>query len=152
MKPYRKQRLASLVRDIVADAVNHRIHDPRVAPLTTVMRVEMSSDLQIAKVYVTVPGGEAIERRTLAGIRHAGGYIQRRVAHELSIRQCPELRFEIDERAKRLQETMQLLEENRLKHPEWFESDGKDLSQPEDLEGPEGDDHGPSEIVEGREE
>lgn len=152
MKPYRKQRLASLVRDIVADAVHHRIHDPRVAPLTTVMRVEMSGDLQIAKVYVTVPGGEAAERRTLAAIKHAGGYIQRRVAHELSIRQCPELRFEIDERAKRLQETMQLLEENRRKHPEWFESNGKYLGQSEDLEEPEDDDGGRPGITEGREE
>jgi ribosome-binding factor A len=122
MKPYRKEKIGSLVRDIVAEAVHHRIHDPRVVPLTTVTRVEVSPDLQIANVYLSVHGGDAAERKTLAAIRHAGGYIQRMVARELSLRQCPELRFEIDERAKRVQQTMQLLEENRRRHPQLFEA------------------------------
>ena len=86
-------------------------------------RVEISGDLQIARVYLTVPGGEAAERRTLAAVRHAGGYIQRMVASELTIRQCPELRFDIDERAKRVRETMQLLEANRRNRPELFEEE-----------------------------
>lgn len=140
MKPYRKEKVASLVRDIVAEAVHHRIHDPRVVPLTTVTRVEMSPDLQIAKVYLSVPGNEAAERKTLAAIRHAGGYIQRMVARELTMRQCPELRFEIDERAKHVQQTMRILEENRRQHPELFE--------PENVEGDltlDQADHGPDE-------
>ena len=140
MKPYRKEKVASLVRDIVAEAVHHRIHDPRVVPLTSVTRVEMSPDLQIARVYVSVRGNEAAERKTLAAIRHAGGYIQRMVARELTMRQCPELRFEIDQRAKRVQQTMRILEENRSQHPELFE--------PEDVEGdltPDQADHDPDE-------
>ena len=122
MKPYRKERVASIVRDIVAEAVHHRIHDPRVVPLTTVTRVEMSPDLQIARVYLSVHGGDAAERKTIAAIRHAGGFLQRMVARELSLRTCPELRFEIDERAKHVQQTMRLLEENRRRHPELFEA------------------------------
>lgn len=133
MKPYRRQRVASVVQEIVADAVDHRVRDPRVVPLTTVSRVEMSADLQIAKVYLTVPGGEAAERRTLAAIKHAGAYIQRMVAGELTIRQCPELRFEIDERAKRVRETMQLLAENRRNHPELFEEEDVAAEPPADV-------------------
>ena len=113
MRPYRKEKIASVVREIVSEAIARRINDPRLAPLTTVSRVEMNGDLTLAKVFLTVCGDAATERRTIAAMRHAAGYVQRMVAHELSIRQCPELRFELDETARRVRETMQLLAENQ---------------------------------------
>ena len=54
-------------------------------------------------------------------MQHAAGYIQRLLAHELSIRHCPELRFVIDEGLKSARKTMELLEDNRRMHPELFE-------------------------------
>ncbi len=126
MRPYRKEKVSSLVRQIVSEAIVHRLHDPRVAPLTTVTRVEMADDLLIARVYLSVPGDDAAESRTIAAIRHAAGYIQRMVAHELSIRQCPELRFEIDKAVKGVRRTMELLEDIRRREPELFESQEDD--------------------------
>lgn len=119
-RPYRKERVASLVHEIVSETVASRLHDPRIAPLTTVTRVEVTPDLLIAKVYFSVLGDDAVERRTITAIRHAGGFIQRQVAQELSLRQCPELRFDIDESAKRARQTLALLDQNRREHPEWF--------------------------------
>ena len=124
MHPYRKEKVASVVQHVVGEAIAHRLHDPRVAPLTTVTRVEMTGDLLIAKVYLTVQGGEAVERRMLAGMRHAAGYIQRMLAGELSMRHCPELRFDIDESVKQVRRTMELLAENRRREPELYEPDG----------------------------
>ena len=111
------------MRDVVAEAVQQRLNDPRVSPLTTVTRVEMTGDLQFANVYLSVPGGDVAERKTMAAIIHAGGFIQRLVARELSIRQCPELRFEIDVRAKKTRQMMELLEKNRHERPELFDAD-----------------------------
>ncbi|MCH8148921.1 MAG: 30S ribosome-binding factor RbfA [Planctomycetes bacterium] len=113
MKRFRKERLASVIRDVVAEAIQHRLNDPRVSPLTSVTRVEMISDVQFADVFVSVPGGDVQERKTLAAIKHAAGFIQRLVARELSIRQCPELRFDIDERVKMVRQMLDLLEKNR---------------------------------------
>jgi len=120
--PYRKERVASAIRDIVSTALARRLNDPRVAPLTTVTRVVVTGDLLVARVYLSVPGNESDETRTLAAIRHAGGYIQRMVAHELKLRQCPELRFQADEVIKGVRRTMALLDENRRKNPHLFES------------------------------
>ena len=106
MKRFRKERIASIVRDVVAQAVQHRLNDPRVSPMTTVTRVEMTGDVQFADVYLSVPGGDIEERKTLAAIKHARGFLQRLVARELSIRQCPELRFDIDERAIKVRQMM----------------------------------------------
>jgi ribosome-binding factor A len=117
VRPYRKERVASVVHEIVSDAIANRLQDPRIATLTTVTRVEVSGDLQIAKVFLSVPGEEADERRTLQAVRHAGGYIQRLVAQELSVRQCPELRFALDLGAKEARRTLELLAENRQRDP-----------------------------------
>lgn len=121
MKRFRKERLGSVIRDVVAQAVQQKLNDPRVSPMTTVTRVEMSDDVQVAEVYFSVPGGDVEERKTLAAIKHAGGFLQRLVARELSIRQCPEIRFDIDERAKKVREMMDLLEKNRRERPAMFE-------------------------------
>jgi hypothetical protein len=54
-------------------------------------------------------------------VRHARGFLQREVARELSVRHCPELRFDIDRVAKGVRRTMALLDENRRQQPELFE-------------------------------
>ena len=118
MRGYRKERVASLVHEIVSEAILRRINDPRVSPLTTVTRVQISGDLTIATVYLSILDDPAVERRTITALRHAGGFIQRMVAKGLDMRQCPELRFEVDEHLKKVKHTLQLLNENRRNLPD----------------------------------
>jgi ribosome-binding factor A len=120
MRPYRKEKLASVVRAVVGEALLHRLQDPRIESLTTVTRVEVTSDLLIAKVFVSVHGDDAAERRTLQAMRHAAGFVQRMLARQLPVRHCPELRFEIDAGAKGARRTLELLDANRQKEPELY--------------------------------
>lgn len=114
---FRKERVATAIRRIVCETIAHGLNDPRVPPMTTITRVEMSDDLMVARTYFSVQGGEAVERNTLRAIRSATGFIQRRVAQQLALRQCPELRFDLDERAKYVRNTMELLANNLLGDP-----------------------------------
>ncbi len=114
MAPFRKEKVASVVRDTISDAIARKLSDPRIAPFTTVTRVEITGDLAVATVYLTVQGEPADERRTIRAMRHASGFLQRFVAQALTMRQCPELRFQLDESAKIVRETLQLLAENRM--------------------------------------
>lgn len=139
MRPYRKQKVANAVRHIVSEAIVRRLNDPRVGSLTTVTRVEVTGDLSIARVFLSVQGGDAVESRTLAAMQNAAGYIQRMLARELSLRQCPELRFEIDEAAKRTRQTMDLLAENRRNEPEIFEPEDAQSDACADLDRLSGD-------------
>lgn len=113
MRPYRKERVASIILQIVSETIARGMQDPRVSCLTTITRVEISPDLLLATVYITVMGTKGDERKTLSALRHAKGHIQRTLAAELNIRQCPKLQFEVDEVAKKVQETMRILAENR---------------------------------------
>ena len=118
MAPFRKQKVASVVRDTISDAIARKLSDPRIAPFTTVSRVEITGDLAVATVYLTVQGEPAAERNTMRAMHHATGFLQRFVAQALTMRQCPELRFQLDESSKIARETLQLLAENRNKRME----------------------------------
>ena len=113
MRPYRKEKLESLIREVIGEILVRGLNDPRMSPLTTVTRVEMSSDLTVARVYVRVHENAATERRTMRAIRHATGYMQRTLAGQLTTRTCPQLRFEVDEASKTAQKTLELLDQNR---------------------------------------
>ena len=120
---FRKERVAGAIQEIVSEAITRKINDPRLAPLTTVSRVTVSGDLTVATVYFTVVGDEAVERRSLAALQNARGFIQHLVAQQIDLRQCPELRFELDEVAKKVRETMLLLDENRQREPHLYEAE-----------------------------
>ncbi len=122
MRPYRKERVASVIREIVSDAIARRINDPRLGSLTTVSRVVVSGDMSVATIFLTFVGDETGERRSLGALRHATGFVRRLVAEQLEVRQCPEIRFEVDESAKKIRETMRILDENRMREPHLYET------------------------------
>ncbi|MFQ5413567.1 MAG: 30S ribosome-binding factor RbfA [Phycisphaerae bacterium] len=113
MRPYRKEKIASLIQTVVAEEISFRLHDPRVARFTSVTRVEVAGDLSVARVYIVVAGDDAVERNTLRGVRHAAGRIQRTLAGRLQARQCPRLNFMLDESVKKVRHTLRILDANR---------------------------------------
>ncbi len=107
---FRPERVANVIRRVVSDAIAGKLSDPRIAPLASITRVEVSADLEHAKVHVSVVGESSKGRRTIDGLKSAAGVVQRLVAAELSIRTCPRLSFHLDESLKRAAETMQIIE------------------------------------------
>jgi ribosome-binding factor A len=112
MRPFRVDKLGSAIREIVSEAIATKLNDPRISPFTSVTRVEVSGDLQIAKVYVSVLGRDSQARKTMAGLSHAVGHVQRLVAGRLNVRRCPELRFVLDSSLKKAAETIRIIDEN----------------------------------------
>jgi ribosome-binding factor A len=108
---YRLERVASVVRFVVSDAISNRLSDPRVSALASVTRVQVSGDLRQATVYVSVVGSESEERKTIAGLEHARGYIQGRLGKRLNTRHCPTLHFRLDRSIKLGSETNRLIAE-----------------------------------------
>ncbi len=111
MKSHRPERVAHVIREVVSEAIAHKLSDPRIAPLSSVTRVEMSADLEYAKVWVSVLGDVPAQRRTMAGLKSAAPLVQRMVARELPLRHCPRLSFMLDESIKKGAETLRLIRE-----------------------------------------
>jgi ribosome-binding factor A len=108
---HRLERLASLIRQVVMEAIMRRISDPRVSPFTSVTRVEVAPDLSFADVHVSVMGSDSDQRTTLRGLQSARGMVQSMLARDLSTRHCPTLRFHLDDSIKRGIATIKKIEE-----------------------------------------
>jgi len=112
MKNFRIDKVASVVRQIVSEAIRDRLQDPRVASMTSVTRVELSPDLDWARVHVSILGSAAVQKTTMAALTSAAGYIQGILARSLHTRQCPRLVFLLDDSLKRGNEVMRMIDDS----------------------------------------
>ena len=77
--------------------ISREIKDPRIAPMTSVVSVEVAPDLKTAKAYISVLGDEEARANTLAGLKSAEGYMRRALASSVNLRNTPEIVFVMDQ-------------------------------------------------------
>ena len=106
-----QRELSSILREV---------KDPRVDPLLSVTKVEVTPDLQFCKCHISTLSGEDGLLRTIEGLKNAEGFIRRELAHRVNLRKTPKLQFVEDrsiaygvEMAKRIEE---LAAEDRARH------------------------------------
>src|SRR5580700_287094 len=92
----RMRRVNEAMREVLSEAIAKDLKDPRVG-FVTVTGVKTSPDLRHARVYVSVLGDEPERAESMEGLRSALGYLQRRVASELTLKHTPALTFEYDQ-------------------------------------------------------
>lgn len=110
MPTHRSLRMAEAIREVIATAILFDVADPRVRAVT-VLRVEVSSDLRTANVYVSIMGNESERKQAFRGLVHATGYLQARAAARLQTRFTPVLSFKHDESVKKSIELTRAIEE-----------------------------------------
>ncbi|MDY0339743.1 MAG: 30S ribosome-binding factor RbfA [Coriobacteriia bacterium] len=91
----RTRRLGESVREALAEVLRDDVSDPRV-DFATIISVEVSSDLNLANVYVTTHGGEAEYESLLEGLRSADKRIRAGLARRVQMRVVPELHYHLD--------------------------------------------------------
>ncbi len=106
----RTERIGNVIRAIVAEAIQSRLSDPRILPLTSITRVEVSDDLSVARVNVSVMAPQAQQQLCVTALRHAAGRLRGMVAQEMSLRQVPRLTFFLDNSLQKAFETVQAID------------------------------------------
>ena len=81
----------------LSNIIRGGIKDPRVAPMTSVVAVEVAPDLKTCKAYISVFGDEKAQADTIKGLQSAEGYIRRELARQLNMRNTPEIKFVMDQ-------------------------------------------------------
>jgi len=110
----RMRRVDEAIRQVIGGALAGELKDPRVG-FVTVTDVRTSADLSHARVYVSVLGESAEREDSLAGLRSAHGFLQRRIADELSLKRTPTLEFSYDDTTDRALRLEQLLREGETR-------------------------------------
>ena len=90
-------RVNGEVQRVLAEIIRGEIKDPRISPLTSVVAVEVAPDLKSCKAWISVLGGEEAREATLAGLKSAEGFIRRKIAQTINLRNTPEITFVMDQ-------------------------------------------------------
>lgn len=90
-------RINGEVQKELSVIIQNEIKDPRIAPMTSVVAVEVAPDLKTCKAWISVFGDEKAAADTLAGLKSAEGYIRRQLARSINLRNTPEIRFILDQ-------------------------------------------------------
>jgi ribosome-binding factor A len=92
----RTQQVADTIQRVLSEVVQYELKDPRVG-FATVVGVDVSADLQHARVRISVMGDEQQRLETMEGLQSARSFLRRRVAEEMRhMRFIPDLILELD--------------------------------------------------------
>ena len=112
MGQYRMQRLNDQLRDEISQLIlRGEVKDPRVNTFLSINRVEVTSDLAYAKIYVSTFLPDKQLSKGVDGLNSAAGFLQSQIAKKIQIRKFPKFQFVIDKGMKEGFEMVQKLNE-----------------------------------------
>jgi ribosome-binding factor A len=106
----RPDRVADQIRAEVANMIARDLHDPGLG-FITITRVEVSADLQHARVYYSALGDPAARASSGKALERASSFMRRQLGQRLRLRRSPELAFVFDESIAQQDRIEQLLQE-----------------------------------------
>ena len=77
-------------------AIFRSLKDPRIDPMLSIVRTELSRDGSSCKVYVSSLEGLQRAEESVKGLKIAAGFIRREVGLRLAMRHTPEFHFIAD--------------------------------------------------------
>ena len=147
MKTHRVARIAEVIREVASETILFKMSDPRIS-MVTVLRAEVSGDLQHGKIYVSVMGDEEHQKETLYALNGAAGFVQSQLADRMKTRFLPVLTFVLDQGIKKSLEISKLIQEALSNPSKLADSDQiKEEEEADDDVEQEDSDGDPSDLV-----
>jgi ribosome-binding factor A len=111
----RVSRIASLIKREVSQMLLNDIKDDRVgAGMVSITDVDVSGDLQHAKIFVSIYGTEKAKTETMEGLKSSTGFVRRELGQRMRLRRTPEIVFLEDRSLERGDRMLNLL--NQISH------------------------------------
>jgi len=94
---YRPKRVADQIRQELSELLTRgEVHDPGIG-FITLTRVQVSPDLQMARVFYTTLGDAKARQETARALDRATPFFRRQIGGRLRLRRVPEFEFRFDE-------------------------------------------------------
>ncbi|MBD1831413.1 30S ribosome-binding factor RbfA [Cyanobacteria bacterium FACHB-472] len=128
----RVSRVSALIKREISQLLLQEIKDDRVgAGMVSVTDVDVSGDLQHAKIFVSIYGTDEAKAETMEGLKAATGFVRRELGQRLGLRRTPEIMFLEDESLERGDRLLSLI--NQLSNERKSESvEMEDIVEAED--------------------
>lgn len=95
MKAKRSDKVAETIHETISGILSRGLNDPRIG-FVTIIAVDVTPDLHMARVYFTVIGDDAAKKSSEAGLNSAKGYLRRELGKVLTMRLLPDITFVYD--------------------------------------------------------
>ncbi len=95
MGQLRMERVQELMKQELSKIILQDLKDPRIG-FVTVTKVDVSSDLRNARVYVSLMGSEQQIRDCWRGLLSSLGYLRREIGQRVRLRYTPALSLALD--------------------------------------------------------
>lgn len=89
----KKEKLNGIIQRELSDILQNEVRDPKIG-FCTITGVDVTSDLSIAKVYVSFL--DKNKKKSMDALERSKGYIRTLLSKRLTVRKCPELHFVLD--------------------------------------------------------
>jgi len=112
----RPDRVADQIRSELALLLTREVHDPGIG-FITITRVQMTPDLQQARVFYTALGDDKARKASGQALSRAIPFLRRQIGSRLRLKRVPDLTFLYDESIAGQDRIEQLLKEIRTTSP-----------------------------------
>ena len=92
----KNEKIAQLIQRNISEIISRAVKDPKIG-FITVVDCMITSDLSVAKIYVSFLGQGARKDSGMKALNRSKGFIRSELSKKLSIRKVPELVFILDE-------------------------------------------------------
>jgi ribosome-binding factor A len=117
----RPDRVADQLRGELATLLAREVHDPGIG-FITLTRVQVTADLQLARVQYTVLGDEKARATSARALERAVPFLRRQIGSRLRLKRAPDLKFIYDDSVAGQDRIERILNEIRS-HPATDDSD-----------------------------
>ncbi|MDJ0633754.1 MAG: 30S ribosome-binding factor RbfA [Xenococcaceae cyanobacterium] len=108
----RVSRVSSLIKREVSQMLLNGIKDDRVgAGMVSITDIDLSGDLQHAKIFVSIYGTKEAKIETMEGLKASTAFVRRELGNRIRLRRTPEIIFEEDTSLERGDRMLNLLNE-----------------------------------------
>ena len=132
----RANRVADQIRSELASLLSREVHDPGLG-FVTLTRVQVTPDLQQARVFYTALGDDKTRSASGRALERAAPFLRRQLGARLRLRRAPELRFVYDASIAgqdRIEQILNELRDERAERGGASEDESADVVSREDHE------------------
>lgn len=95
MAKFRTGRVGEQIKKEISSMIQTELKDPRVG-FVTVTGVDVTGDLSLARVYLSILGSEEQKEETLHAIGRAKGFLRTELGRRVRLRHTPDIEFRFD--------------------------------------------------------
>lgn len=92
----RMGRINEEMKKEISKIISFELKDPNITGMISVTKVEVTTDLKYAKVFVSILNAKDT-KQTFAALKKTSGFVRSEIAKRIELRLTPEIIFELDD-------------------------------------------------------